>query len=743
MSSHAHPSHGATSPPNREGAGFRPDLEGLRAVAVMLVLLYHAGVPGVAGGYVGVDVFFVLSGFLITGLLIRELGSTGRISFRKFYARRARRLLPASALVLLVTAVASAIIMPPLRMPDIAGDIAAAAAYVSNMRFAVQATDYLASDLAPSPVLHFWSLGVEEQFYLFWPAMLGIIAAAAFSAGDIARGVRRVGITLLVVFVVSLVLGIWLTGVQQPWAFFSLPTRAWELALGGLLALPAAARVIPSRAAPFLGWIGVGLVLLAGVAFDNATPFPGVAALVPTVGSALVIAAGLGAAVGMSSARHAVPGPGRALSLPPMRFLGRISYSLYLWHWPILVLPAVAFGALPGVARLALVGVSIVVAAASQRWVEDPIRHGRFVGTNPSRNLSFAGVTTVVVVVAALGIGALSIRELQPSGPIVGGTIDEVPLPTMALVTPGPSVGPTASPGESPAATSTATPEAPATLPPLAAAPVPGDLAPALAVARDDLPVIYSDGCHAALDDVTPKPGCVFGDTSSPTTVVLFGDSHAAQWFPAIERIAKEQHLRLVSITKSACASVDVDVWTSYANRPYTECSDWRDKAFALIAAEKPALVVISNSRNYQLVIDGKEVSSSDHEDVWSAGLARTINRVSKSAGEVMLIGDTARMTDDPPVCLSEHLADATACATPWATAVATARLGMDRQVASETGATFVDPTPWQCFTDPCPAVIGRFLVYRDTHHMTATFSRALASRLEAVIPKDVTSASR
>src|SRR5829696_2843268 len=355
----------ASPPPRGEGSGFRPDLEGLRAVAVGLVLLYHADVPGIRGGYVGVDVFFVLSGFLITGLLIRELSATGRISLSQFYARRARRLLPASAVVLVVTAVASAIMLPPLRMPDVAGDIAAAAAYVSNYRFAAQATDYLGSELAPSPVLHFWSLGVEEQFYLFWPALLTLVAGVAFARGNVGGGVHRVAITLAVVFVASLGLSLWLTTVQQPWAFFSLPTRAWELALGGLIAIPVVGRWIPPAISPLLAWAGLALVVYAGVAFNAGTPFPGLAALVPTVGSALVIAAGLGRdspAVGPGP-RPAVPGPGRLLSLPPVRFLGRISYSLYLWHWPILVLPAAAFGALPGPARLALAGLSILAAA--------------------------------------------------------------------------------------------------------------------------------------------------------------------------------------------------------------------------------------------------------------------------------------------------------------------------------------------------------------------------------------------
>ena len=199
--------------------GFRPDLEGLRAVAVVLVLLYHGSVPGVAGGYVGVDVFFVLSGFLITGLLLREAARTGTISLTSFYARRARRLLPASALVLLVTVIASAILMPPLRVPDVAGDATAAALYVSNIHFALQATDYLQAELAPSPILHFWSLSVEEQFYVFWPALVLLVVRLSRGRRDLGRPMAMLAGTVIAI---SFGVSLWLTEVNAPWAFFSL-----------------------------------------------------------------------------------------------------------------------------------------------------------------------------------------------------------------------------------------------------------------------------------------------------------------------------------------------------------------------------------------------------------------------------------------------------------------------------------------------------------------------------------------
>ena len=750
-------------------AVFRPDLEGLRAVAVLLVLLFHARIPGFGGGYIGVDVFFVLSGFLITGLLVRELVATGRVDLPAFYARRSRRLLPAAALTLLVTVVVSFLVLPPLRLPDVAGDTVAAAVYFSNMRFALLATDYLGSTLPPSPLLHFWSLGVEEQFYFVWPALLLLTTGTAFRARRVAAGLRLLAITLGATFVLSLGISLWLTDAAQPWAFFSLPARAWELALGALLALPMAARLVPARLEPVLGWAGVSMVVASGLLFNEATVFPGIAALLPTLGSALVIASGLRAAAsGAAATRDAVPPaanalrapesgiaglrrflrPAEVLGLAPMRFIGRISYSLYLWHWPILVLPQVVAGdTLPGPARVALGLLSIAVAAASQRWVEDPIRHGRFVGLGSRRSLVMAGAVPLLVAVVSLSLGAAALARTSGSGAAIGGDPGDVPLPSQVVptVTPRPSGDPTASgdPSTSGDPSATSAPSAPgasaspASMPALGATPVPADLVPTLAAARDDNPIIYTDGCH--LDVPTSTPGeCVYGDPSSSTTVVLFGDSHAAQWFPALERLAREHGWRLVSLTKSACTPADITVWSGIAKRAYTECDAWREKVMARVARERPALVVMSNSRSYQVMDGSGSVSSSTVPARWDEAVARTEARLVGLAGAVAVIGDTPRSIDEPPVCLSAHLEDASACSLAYARAVDVAYTAREAATAAASGAAWIDPTGWVCRTDPCPTVYGRFLIFRDQHHLTATYSRALASWLDELLPADL-----
>ncbi|MFH1475812.1 MAG: acyltransferase family protein, partial [Chloroflexota bacterium] len=630
--------------------GFRPDLEGLRAVAVVLVLLYHASVPGFAGGYIGVDVFFVLSGFLITGLLLREVRRTGTISLPAFYARRARRLLPASALVLLVTVAGSALLLPPLLVPDVAGDAAAASLYVSNMRFAFQATDYLQSEMAPSPLLHFWSLGVEEQFYVFWPALVLLIARGRSDAG------RRVAIAVGIISVASFGLALWLTEANAPWAFFSLPTRAWELGLGAFLAIGGTqlARV-PARPAAVAAWVGLAMVAISGMVLSTETPFPGTAALLPTFGSALVIAGGF---------RQESPfAPGRWLALAIPRFLGRISYSLYLWHWPVLLLPAAALGApLPWWARGALVLVSIGLAAATQRWVEDPLRHGRGIGTLPRRNLAMAGALSLVVAMASLGVGASMAGSLVGSASPGDVATDEADLDRIlsSTATPTPSASSAASPTALPAASPTA-------LPATAGRPVPPGLRPSLAEARSDEPRTYSDGCHVD-QAATTSPPCVYGVADSPVTVVLLGDSHAAHWFPAVERLALERGWRLLNLTKSGCGPADVIQYNGSLKREYLECAAWRTVAERRVADEHPALVLVSAGRGVGILsADTKTpLAGAARIAAWQEGMTATLTRLAAAADRVVVIADTPRSAFDVPVCLSAHLDDVLACATPF-----------------------------------------------------------------------------
>jgi peptidoglycan/LPS O-acetylase OafA/YrhL len=327
---------------------FRPDIEGLRAVAVAAIVLFHAGVPGIGGGYIGVDVFFVISGFLITSLMMREVATTGGLSLLRFYGRRARRILPASALVLVTTILAGYHWLGFLRGDEIAADGRWAALFASNFNFAAQGVDYLQSQSAPSPLQHFWSLAVEEQFYLVWPAVVVLL---------IWLGLRHATPLLLsLVVACSLGFSIWHTGT---WSYFSPATRAWEIGTGCLLAL-VADRLdrLPSPVSTALAGAGLGGIVVAALSFDDGTTYPGWAAALP-VGATVLVLAGRGDAL---------------LGLAPLRWLGQISYSLYLWHWPVLIIGEQAFGPLPGRARSGLVLLSLALAIITYAFVENPIR---------------------------------------------------------------------------------------------------------------------------------------------------------------------------------------------------------------------------------------------------------------------------------------------------------------------------------------------------------------------------------
>ena len=382
---------------------FRPDIEGLRAVAVLAVVLFHADVPGVGGGFVGVDVFFVISGFLITGLLWREVSVTGTVGLRRFYGARARRLLPASATVGVVTMMASVILLPPLQVPSVLKDGIASALYVSNYRFISQGTDYFGGHLPPSPFQHYWSLGVEEQFYLIWPPLM---IGSAWLIRHVRRRVRAdtpwpeqpYVLVLGLVSAISFGLSLFMTYQLLAVAFFSLPTRAWQLAAGGLVALTAGRwRRLSPLAAALIGAAGLGVILLSCDQLSGNTLYPGIAALLPTLGAVLVIGAGC------ATPAH---GCGRLLGLHPMRAIGRVSYSWYLWHWPVLLLaPALLGHPLGLAARLAAALASGGLAVLTLRYIENPFRYAPAVRRSPLRSLAVGGVATAIA--ASVGVALL------------------------------------------------------------------------------------------------------------------------------------------------------------------------------------------------------------------------------------------------------------------------------------------------------------------------------------------------
>jgi peptidoglycan/LPS O-acetylase OafA/YrhL len=666
-------------------AARRTDIEGLRALAVGVVLLYHAGVPGFEGGYVGVDVFFALSGFLMTGLLATEHQRTGTVSFRAFYARRSRRLLPAAVLVLVVTAVAARVVLAPLAFQRAARDIGAAGLYVVNLRFAGQATNYLGANVDDSPILHYWSLAVEEQFYVVWPLLLWVALRRSASS-------TRPAVVLAVISAVSFALAVRLTADVQPWAFFGLHTRAWEFGLGGLglFAMSAAGRVTSGIMAG-VGWAGLLTIGIAVTTYGESTRFPGPGALLPVAGTVAVLLAG-----------SAPGGPISVLSLQPLQWIGGRSYAMYLWHWPPIVLVPIALGrSTTVVENVSLIVAACGIAVVAHRFVEMPIRFSGWLGARPIRS------------------GALA----------VGLTAAAVVVPWSLVGNDHAADGPTAT---TPASRSAVHDH-------LGAVPVPSNMRPSLDGAAADRPgPLYSE-CHVNQRSTKPALPCVFGDPEADRTMVLFGDSHMAQWFPMFEAVGIESGWRVVSLTKSACPSVSVSVFNVNFGREYHECDEWRSATLGVIADIQPDLVVLGNyplrSRRQGSADDGPSFDAD-----WLAGLRTTIVAARSSEARVLVMGPTPLPPEPIPDCVSDHLDDTRPCDLVREQAVFGRRIASERSVATDAGAGYLDVTDWFCGVATCPVVLGSFLVYRDASHVSSPYSAWLAERLEDVVERDVLS---
>ncbi len=681
--------HPGSEPASGKG-GFRPDVEGLRAVAVLAVLLYHAGVPFAGGGYVGVDVFFVISGFLITGLLVRELEKTGTLSLARFYSRRAKRLLPLTVVVLAVVAVLSRLLFDPVRMEEVSIGIVAAGLYFMNWLLAARAADYFAAGLEASPVQHFWTLAVEEQFYLVWPVL---ILAAAWWGRRAGLGLRPVlAAAFAAVVLSSLAYGVYSTQTQAGAAYFSTLTRGWELALGGLLALVPASRFgrLPRAAAGVMSAAGLAAIAFATVRFDDDTLFPGHAALVPTLGTAAIIAAGLATTTA---------GPSRLLTLGPVRHVGRISYSWYLWHWPPLVFAAAIWGELSPLEGVAVLAVSYVPALLTNRLVEKPFLRSETLSRYPRKALALGGACTACSV--ALGLLLLAATPAVPEAP-------ENEVAGAAALRGGYSPQKSAE----------------------AVHPTPRE-----AEKKDNRPRMYADGCHLDLEE-TRSPDCVYGNPSSGTTVVLFGDSHAMQWFPALEELAKERDWRLLGFSKSACPPADIKVYSTGLRREYRECEEWRGRTLErIVQKENPDLVVTSMLNRYRAREDGKGLPDKASNEAVVEGYASTLKKLRSTGAPVAVIEDVPSPDKDIPECVSRSLGRLQDCAFPRGVALDQPRVNAEAAERVE-GASLIDPTSVVCPEKTCPAVIGDALVYRNGAHLTRTYVNTLAPWLGERLPE-------
>jgi peptidoglycan/LPS O-acetylase OafA/YrhL len=672
-----------TSPGDRK---FRPDVEGLRAVAVVLVVLFHAGIPGLGGGYVGVDVFFVISGFVITGVLLRERDADHRTSLLSFYGRRCRRIIPAATLVIIVTVVASYAVLGVVGGDRSAVDGRWAAVFLANFHFASIGTNYLTAHQAPSPLQNFWTLAVEEQFYLVYPTLVLVVAwvplRLAFRT--------RLAFGLIVVTVASFWLSVAQTATNPTVAYFSPFTRAWELGLGALVAVATPWLLRTShRIGTVTTWAGLAAILVAAFAFNVDTPYPGWHVAIPVVGAGLVIAGGT-----------AVPPRGAEVLLRtvPFRHLGRLSYSLYLWHWPILVLAAEGANkaTLPVSQALAWLLVALVAAFVSYHLVENPIRHLAFARRHPWSSIGI-GVGLIALTLSFLTV---QLREHAPSdyttsAPVrVDGTasIDQV---------------------EQLVASALRIREAPTNITPASWGGPPG-----------------ASGCWPTVGQ-TSVPSCIFGDPLGSHTMVLYGDSHTAMWFQALDDIARKAHWRFMLLGHGSCPAEMVPILSppglGSSGSEYHACDQWHTFAIHRINSTKPNLVLIT-----QAVVAGPHFVATSPEK-WKSGFEAVFRALAPSHARIEVLGNVPLLNESGPDCLSQHQTDVQACWTNMPDSAAPYR-SAERMAAVAYGARYINLLPFFCHDNVCPVVVGRYDVYLDREHVAAPYAEFLEGALSQLL---------
>ncbi|ANH36746.1 O-acetyltransferase OatA [Nocardioides dokdonensis FR1436] len=673
-------------------AGHRSDVQGLRALAVVVVIAAHAGVPFLPGGFVGVDVFFVISGFLITGLLVREADRTGRVSLVGFWSRRARRILPAATLVIAVTLVAALVWLPLITARDLVDDAVWSGLFAANLHFAGEGVSYFAEGSAPSALQHYWSLAVEEQFYVVWPLVM--LALAAVSR-------RRLLLVLLAVTGASFAWSLVATAADPAAAYFSTPARVWELGIGAVLALvlPRLAPRVPRPASWLLGAGGLVAILLACVVLSPATAFPGYAALLPVLGAAALLVAGA------TPAGHPRPIVW-LLTCRPARVLGDWSFSLYLWHWPALVITEQHLGrALSVTERLVTVVVVVNLAALTYRYVETPFRTGRISLRLPApRTLVLYPASLVLVAAAAGGTwGYTSWQggELGNNPPIELADSREHHDETVALVK----------------ASVRAAREKVA---------VPSDLTPDLLDLRQSVADVGE--CDYE-DDV--RRLCVRGDAQGDRTVVVIGDSHARAWIPAVERITQDYGWRAFYLVKPQCPAGHVSVAPLKESVVFTGCDEFQDWVSDQVAALSPDLVVVASSPpvNGVWIDDRRAVTIELVAPELERGYDELFTELQANADRVVLIKDVPKSATDPGECLTSATPSLGTC---MFEPVERSTILGDVVVKSAllAGADVVDPTPWLCYEGDCPVVVGGTLTYRDTDHLTTEYAAGLAGSL-------------
>lgn len=691
----------------------RHDIEGLRALAVVLVVAGHLGGQP-AGGFIGVDVFFVISGFLITGLLVREVERSGRISFREFYARRVRRILPVALLVLAVTCLAARLLFFESRANQTYADSVWAAFSLENWHLAAVGTDYFASTLPPSPVQQYWSLSVEEQFYLAWPVLIVLTAALARRLG--ARSLRAVLTGVLgVVVVASFVWAFYQSGTETTVAYFSTLTRAWELGVGGLLALLVSRLGTMTRwASAVLGWGGIAGIVVAAVITRADSTFPAPGALPAVLGTAALIAGG-------SAAR---PASMPLLTNPVSRFLGRISYSVYLWHWPVIIVAESLWGDLGWQTTALVVAVTVGLSVMSYRLVEEPIRRTTWlskpVSDRPARALDRRTRTIYSGTLVATALLAV-VFALQPQTPGTAGPATAGRTATPGADNTGPAKDTERAAWKAKVDAAVVTPEWP-------------DLQPSLDVLVNSRASMWTACGNVNADYVMVK--CQFGDkTKKPKTMVVLGDSVAISWLPAMRSGFESKGWFIQGLTFGECPPARIDVESASKKKQFTiDCAAHQKFALDQAVRLKPDLIVLSDTGATAERVVGAGSFAAGLEKL-SVAQADALAKLSGSGAKLVVLSAPPSRPDLVSCATRVGTpADCLASITPTWTAVH----DMEESVATKAGATYIDASQLTCDElSYCPSFIGTTPVMADGIHLTDAMSQQLGPLLYQEMTKE------
>ena len=693
----------------------RKDIQALRALAVMAVFAYHMRPDYLPGGFAGVDVFFVLSGFLISSHLLTELRDHGSIRLAQFWSRRAKRLLPASLTVLMVTAVAVWVAAPQALQERFFRDIGAASLYVANWIFAFDSVDYLAAENSPSVVQHFWSLGVEEQLYLAWPLLL-LFTFQHFAQRRISRGVA-IATVLSIIAIASLAYSAWTVFDSNPIGYFSTFSRAFEFAAGALLALAVIFKDfrIHHRAialtSSWVGWIGLAVFFLL---FEADLGFPGLWALVPSFLTLLIIAS-------FDPGGRLSPQP--VLHLKPVQFLGDASYSIYLWHWPLLVFAGFYFSALSWRQLAMIFAATLLLSWLSMKFIENPFRYGELkTRISPKATFASVGVAMLVLVGFTQSASALVVQRIEverASSQALEQELNSRILESTAedAVTLEPVWDKLSCMG-----------------PAFLAEPDCREFSwdeviPAVGVAEEtahDVEPIErfgsEKGCLAWGDDYA-LIRCTFG-TSGGTKVALIGDSHAYHWLPAFARVAELEGLELHLLARAGCPANSLP--RAATGDHVRGCFEWIDEMTAWLSAQEDfETLVIAN------------FSASKFEgagDIWEAqpeaqaGYVATWRELQAGDAEIVVLRDTPFIGQETWDCFVNRAPDINACSVPREEVLRVVDNAAD--AAKGEGYRVIDMTNYFCNDTECPMAVGGVRVYRDSNHMSGTYNLLLTPYL-------------